>query len=120
MKCEDVLIVLQRDDAGSDLARRAAAEHLARCEDCRNAAHAFAVLRADRDLPIPLPGDDVLRRAIAAAASGPPASRSGFWPGVGVGAALAAGLFSFSRTHPWSQKAETVTSPPATFQPGTI
>jgi hypothetical protein len=92
MKCEDVLSVLQRDDGRGDLAKRAAADHLARCEDCRNAAHAFAVLRADRDLPIPLPSDDVVQRAIAAAASGPPARPSGFWLGVGVGAALAAGL----------------------------
>jgi hypothetical protein len=92
MKCEDVLSVLQRDDA-SELARRAATEHLSRCDDCRNAAHAFATLRADRDLPIPLPGDDVFRRAIAAAAGGYRApSRSGFWWGVGVGAALAASL----------------------------
>jgi hypothetical protein len=93
MKCEDVLSVLQRDDAGAELARRAAGEHLARCEDCRNAAHALAVLRADRDLPIPLPGDDVFRRAMSAAAAGARApSRRGFWMGVGVGAALAAGL----------------------------
>src|SRR5262249_42098706 len=92
MKCEDVLSALQRDDTHSELAKRAAGEHLARCEDCRNAAHAFAVLRADRDLPIPLPGDDVFRRAIGAAVAGPAPSRSGFWLGVGVGAALAAGL----------------------------
>jgi hypothetical protein len=92
MKCEDVLSVLQRDDARDDLAKRAASEHLSRCEDCRNAAHAFAVLRADRDLPIALPHEDVMRRAIAAAASGPPARPSGFWLGVGVGAALAASL----------------------------
>lgn len=92
MKCEDVLSALQRDDAHAELAKRAAAEHLAHCEDCRNAAHGFAVLLADRDLPIPLPADDVMRRAIAAAASGPRPSPSGFWLGVGVGAALAAGL----------------------------
>lgn len=92
MKCEDVLSVLQREDAGADLPKRAAAEHLARCEDCRNAAHAFAVLRADRDLAIALPSDDVFRRAIAAAAAGRAPSRQGFWLGVGVGAALAASL----------------------------
>ena len=92
MKCEDVLSTLQRDDSHSELAKRAASEHLARCEDCRNAAHAFAALRADRDLPIPLPGDDVFRRAVGAAIAGPAPSRSGFWLGVGVGAALAAGL----------------------------
>src|SRR5262245_36036695 len=93
MKCEDVLSVLRRDDSPSELAKRAAAEHLARCEDCRNAAHALAVLRADRDLPVALPSDDVFRRAIATAAVGVGApSRQGFWWGLGVGAALAAGL----------------------------
>jgi len=92
MKCEDVLSTLQRDDARAELAKRAASEHLARCEDCRSAAHALAVLRADRDLPIPLPSEDVFRRAIGAAVTGPLPSRSGFWLGVGVGAALAAGL----------------------------
>jgi hypothetical protein len=92
MKCEDVLSVLQRDDDRADLPKRAAAEHLARCEECRNAAHALAVLRADRDLPISLPSEDVFRRAIATAAGGRAPSRQGFWWGVGVGAALAAGL----------------------------
>ena len=110
MKCEDVLSVLQRDDARGDLAKRAAAEHLAGCEDCRNAAHAFAVLRADRDLPISLPGDDVLKRAIAAAASRPPAAPSRFWLGVGVGAALAAGLALAIMTF---RPADVVGPPPA-------
>ena len=48
------------------------------------------MLRADRDLPISLPSEDVFRRAIATAAGGRAPSRQGFWWGVGVGAALSA------------------------------
>jgi hypothetical protein len=95
MKCEDVLTALQRTDASGELARRAATDHLARCEDCRNAAHALAVLRADRDLPIVIPGEEIYERAIVAAARGAPqlpARAGGFWGGLAVGAALAAGL----------------------------
>ncbi|HEX5045837.1 MAG TPA: hypothetical protein VFX89_01855 [Gammaproteobacteria bacterium] len=117
MKCEDVLSVLQRDDGRGDLAKRAAAEHLARCEDCRNAAHAFAVLRADRDLPIPLPSDDVVQRAISAAASGAPARPSGFWLGVGVGAALAAGLALAIIAFRPVQVPERVVEPPPSSAP---
>jgi predicted anti-sigma-YlaC factor YlaD len=70
MKCEDVLTVLQRNGSASDLARREASEHLASCEDCRNAAHAVAMLRADREMPIQRVRDaafqDAIRAAVAA------------------------------------------------------
>jgi hypothetical protein len=95
MKCEDVLTVLQEAAPGNDVARRAASEHLSSCEDCRNAAHAFAVLRADRDLLIDPPSDDALHRAIVAAVSQQARERprrATFWLGVGVGAALAASV----------------------------
>lgn len=95
MKCEDVLTVLQRNGSASDLARREAAEHLASCEDCRNAAHALATLKADRDLPIQRPRDgafqDAIRAAVSANARVAP-KKTGFWLGVGVGAALAASV----------------------------
>ena len=95
MKCEDVLTVLQRNGSASDLARREASEHLASCEDCRNAAHAVAMLRADREMPIQRVRDgafqDAIRAAVAANARVAP-RKSGFWLGVGVGAALAAGI----------------------------
>jgi hypothetical protein len=97
MKCEDVLSTLQGGGAGAEAARRAADEHLASCEDCRNAAHALAVLRADRDLLIPPASDGAFARAIHAATS--PRSRpSGrprrtvFWLGAATGAAIAAGI----------------------------
>jgi hypothetical protein len=95
MKCEDVLTVLQRNGSASDLARREASEHLASCEDCRNAAHAVAMLRADREMPIQRVRDgafqDAIRAAVAANARVAP-RKTGFWLGVGVGAALAAGI----------------------------
>ena len=98
MKCEDVLSILQRLGPGAEAARRAADEHLADCEDCRNAAHALAVLRADRDLPIPPPAEGACGRAIHAATTPrerrreTPAPRKLFWLGAVTGAAIAAGI----------------------------
>ena len=95
MKCEDVLTILQGSAPGNEVARRAAGEHLSSCEDCRNAAHAYAVLRADRDLLIDPPSDDALHRAVVAAAAQRAREqprRATFWLGVGVGAALAASI----------------------------
>jgi hypothetical protein len=108
MKCEDVLTVLQRNGSASDLARREASEHLASCEDCRNAAHAVAMLRADRDLPIQRPREGAFRDAIRAAVSADARvapKKTGFWLGVGVGAALAAGIAAaaFMMLRPFSQ-----------------
>ena len=99
MKCEDVMSVLQRADIGAELAKRSASEHLATCRDCRNAAHALAVLRADRDIPIRGPGPESLERAIARASAdggvAAPLTRAnlgGFWLGVVAGGAMAAAL----------------------------
>ena len=95
MKCEDVLMVLDEGRPGNELARRAAGEHLSSCDDCRSAAHALAVLKAERNLPIDPPSEDAFRRAIVAAASRQERERprrATFWLGVGVGAALAASV----------------------------
>ena len=110
MKCEHVLTVLQRAGNSSDPARREATEHLASCEDCRNAAHALATLRADRDLPIERPRDgafqDAIRAAVSASSRTTP-RRSGFWLGMGVGAALAASVAvaAVMMLRPFSQSA---------------
>ena len=95
MKCEDVLSALQDTRPGNTLARRTASEHLAGCEDCRSAAHALAVLRADRDLLIDPPSDDAWRRAMVAAVAPRERERprrAPFWLGVDVGVALAASI----------------------------
>lgn len=98
MKCEDASMVLQRPGSGAELERRAAAEHLLSCTDCRDAARALAALRADRDSPIQMPPDHAFERALAAAGSRAVwitrtvPRRPSFLLGVGVGAALAAGI----------------------------
>jgi hypothetical protein len=98
MKCEDVLSILQRNGARAEAARREADEHLAHCEDCRNAAHALAVLRADRDLPLPPIDDGAFARAMHVATSlrdrpqHGRAPRTWFWLGAASGAAVAAGI----------------------------
>jgi hypothetical protein len=98
MKCEDASMILQRPGTGAELERRAAAEHLLGCEDCRDAARALAALRADAKVLISVPGDQAFERAIAVA-TGRAAwiartmpRRPSFLFGVGVGAALAAGI----------------------------
>jgi hypothetical protein len=108
MRCEDVLTVLQRTASASDPARREATEHLSSCEDCRNAAHAVAMLKADRDLPIPRARQGAFQDAIRAAVSANgrvTPSKNGFWLGVGVGAALAASVAAaaFMMLRPLSQ-----------------
>ena len=98
MKCEDVLSMLQRTGAGAEAVRRAADAHLADCEDCRNAAHALAVLRADRDLPVPPASDGAFAQAMHAAVvplerrRPSRAARASFWLGALSGAAVAAGI----------------------------
>jgi hypothetical protein len=96
MKCEDVLDAVRRAGPGAEAERRAATEHLAGCESCRNAAHALAVLRADRDLLIEPPSEGAFARAVEAAASARELfsrrRRAPFWLGVGSGLALAAGI----------------------------
>src|SRR5262245_47191296 len=100
MKCEDVLDMFQRTGPGAEVARRAADEHLAECEDCRNAAHALGVLRADRDLSIPPVSAGAFGRAIHAATSPRGRARDAlprrrmFWLGAVSGAAIAAGVLA--------------------------
>jgi hypothetical protein len=85
MKCEDVTMVLQRPGSGAELDRRAAADHLLGCEDCRDAAFATAALRAEREALIHVPADRALERAIAAAtahagrSARPAPRRPAFW-----------------------------------------
>jgi hypothetical protein len=98
MKCEDASMILQRAGSGAELERRAAAEHLLGCEDCRDAARAAAALRSDADKPVPVPASHAFERAIAAAAAREAwiartaPRRPSFLVGMGVGAALAAGI----------------------------
>jgi hypothetical protein len=97
MKCEDATMVLQRSGSGAEFERRAAAEHLLGCEDCRDAVRALNALRVERETLMQVPPDQAYERAIAAATSNvmgarPLPRRASFWLGMGVGAALAAGI----------------------------
>jgi hypothetical protein len=91
-----------------------ALEHIAACPDCRAVQLALAALSAERRRPTPVPPPGALHRAVAAATAvsagavsyghghrgsrrrGGPAleqgRRPGFWAGMGLGAAVAAGL----------------------------
>lgn len=94
MKCEDVQsLLIDGCGPGGAEARRAAMEHLAGCEPCRDAQLAAGMLRAERARPVPPPRPGALERAIAAATRGAavPAAparvsgRGGFWAGLAVG-----------------------------------
>jgi len=104
MKCDDVqtLLIDGRGD-GDRAGRRAAMEHLASCERCRDAQYAAGVLRVERSRAVPGPTPGAFERAMAAAvgASRQPPSREalpparaprgrGFWAGAAVGAGSAA------------------------------
>jgi hypothetical protein len=75
--------------------RRLAAEHAASCEDCRSAIEAVHRLRGESLTRVPAPRAGAFELALAAATSRP-AAVSGrprtFWAGLGIGAALAAGI----------------------------
>ncbi len=97
MKCEDATMVLLRAGSGAELERRAAAEHLLGCQDCRDAVRALDALRAERETLVHVPADHAYERAITAATSSAARARAAprgpaFWLGMGVGVALAAGI----------------------------
>lgn len=97
MSCDAVQTLLIDGGVGD---RRAAMDHLVRCESCRNAQFAAGILRAERAQPVPPPSSGAMERAIAAATRGavlprtPPAppvrSGGGFWTGLAVGSAAMA------------------------------
>ena len=95
IKCDDVQsLLIDGYEARDGAWRRAAMEHLAECQSCRDAQYAAGMLRAERARPIPPPSPGALERAIAAATRSAareialPARvqrRSGFWAGLAVG-----------------------------------
>jgi hypothetical protein len=96
MKCERAVELLtQSADRFAAEERRAAADHAEGCKECRSAIDAVHSLRAERLAPVPPPSPRAFERAMAAATSRLPRSqpqRHTFWAGMGVGAALAAGI----------------------------
>jgi hypothetical protein len=116
MKCESAMELLsgspEHGDAG---ARRAATEHAAACRDCRDALGALHTLRAAALAVVPPPRAGAYERAIGAATRTPvvAARRSRtFWAGMGVGAALAAGIaFAIVTLGPVSRPESLTTAP---------
>lgn len=114
MKCDDVQsLLIDGYDIGGAEDRRAAMEHLAGCESCRDAQLAAGMLRAERARFVPPPSPGAFERAILTATRGvarqpvrPAApSRRGFWAGLAVGsgamaaaAAIAWAAFVVQRT----------------------
>jgi hypothetical protein len=96
MRCErSVELLTQSPGRSSAEGRRLAAEHAATCEDCRNAIEAVHRLRGESLARMPAPRAGAFERALAAATSRPAADAGRprtFWAGIGIGAALAAGI----------------------------
>ena len=95
MKCEDAQTVMMHRAKVDPAEHSAAEEHLQNCTDCQHALHAFQVLSAEAEVPVPEPTRRAFDRAILAATKPPavvPRRRREFWSGVGLGSAIAAGI----------------------------
>jgi anti-sigma factor RsiW len=96
MNCERVVELLTGPVAdGSAEERRIASEHVAGCEDCRNAVAAVHALRLASLAPVPAPRPGTFERVMAHSTQQPARHRSArapFWLGMGAGAALAASV----------------------------
>ena len=96
INCERAVELLtQAVESGNAAERRIAAEHAATCSSCRDALEAVQYLRAESLAPVPLMRAEVFAQAIAIATKRavPTAPRApSFWAGLGLGAALAAGV----------------------------
>jgi hypothetical protein len=94
--CERAVELLtQSADSGNAVERRIAAEHAVTCVDCRGAVEAVQYLRAEGLTAVPGFRAAAFAEAIAAATKRaiPAETRvPSFWSGLGLGAALAAGV----------------------------
>lgn len=96
MNCELALELLTGvGDGATAEDRRLAREHAAACSECRAAVVSVHALRLVSVLPVPAapPGAfDRMMSRVSSGQSSAPRAPARFWLGVGVGAALAAGL----------------------------
>lgn len=96
MKCERIVELLTGAvEDGTAEERRIASEHVAACEDCRQAVAAVHALRLASLAPVPTSRPGAFERAMAQATRQPARAgraRAPFWLGVGVGVALAASV----------------------------
>jgi len=96
MNCKDAISSFQSttENGLTDLESRKAAEHVAGCDECRDALTGIAALHRLRDQkPVRAPAD-FFRQAMRSAISNanPQNTGFGFWHGMGIGAAVAASL----------------------------
>ena len=96
MNCEDAIAKIQSDSESgpTDLDSRQAMEHIAGCEDCRDALNGLEALHEIRkQTPVGAP-EGLFGRIIQNVTENakPQKTRYGFWHGVGIGGAVAATL----------------------------
>jgi hypothetical protein len=96
INCEKAVELLtQSADSENAIERRMAADHAVTCAACRGAVEAVQFLRAESLAPVPRMRVAAFVEAIAVATKGPAqhsARNPAFWSGLGLGAALAAGV----------------------------
>ena len=99
MKCEDIVAKARNGESAlaSEDERRLIAEHIVDCEDCQDAMRGTEALELVRRRSTAVPDADLFARVMAVAKhldTGRGQARSGFWTGVGLGAAAAAAVFA--------------------------
>ncbi len=117
MKCEDAIGRIQAaaGDGPKDLEWRNAKEHVAACDECRDALRGAAAMRMLRDQRPATPPQTLFETAMRVATedTAPGKTRHGFWYGAGFGGAVAGALLIVAMTlgFPGSPR---IDSPPAT------
>jgi hypothetical protein len=117
MNCEDAISSFQSttENGPTDLESRKAAEHVADCDECRDALLGAAALHKLRDQePVRSP-ENFFEQTMQSVAGNtmPQAAGLGFWHGMGIGAAVAASLvmafmISFDAPSPHGDSASAV------------
>jgi hypothetical protein len=96
MNCEDAISSFQSttENGPTDLESRKAAEHVAGCDECRDALLGTAALHKLRDQESGRAAEDFFRQAMQSVTTNakPQNTGFGFWHGMGIGAAVAASL----------------------------
>ena len=96
MNCEDVIASIQNatDNGPADLDSRKAMEHIANCEDCRDALKGKEAMHELRKRSLAIAPESLFTRVIqdVIADAEPRKVGYGFWHGTGFGAAVAASV----------------------------
>lgn len=96
MNCEDAISSIQSatEDGATDLESRKAVEHVAGCDECRDALLGIAALGKMRDQEPVRPPENFFEQTMQSVTANTLSSKTGlgFWHGMGIGAAVAASL----------------------------